>query len=137
MAAALRSGAVLIGSVLPAARGAVERVAQPLVLLSGRRAALVEWPDALPELEHQHAVVLAGGPQRALLGVEVNLRRAPVGAARPPVVAKRMVRAGTQRGRPGRVVVGDLLRPAGVANVEHADARIEHAAGERRCVLLV
>src|SRR6266404_782109 len=60
-------------------------VSPPLVLLPRRRGALRERPHALPELQRQHTVVLAGSPQRSVVGVEMHLRRAPVRPARPPV----------------------------------------------------
>src|SRR6185312_8998058 len=93
----------------------------PSVLLATRRVAAGKRPRAVRELEHQHAVVLAGGPQRPGLLVAMHLRRAPVGAAGYPVVPERMVRSGRWRRRARRVVVGDLFRMQDVANVEHAN----------------
>src|SRR6266403_736371 len=115
-----------------------------LVLLTRRCGAVLERPHPVFELQHQQTVVLARGPQRPLPAVilrdpQVHLRRAPVRTARNEVTRENIivVRPGAECRLAGRVVVGDLFRMMRIAYVEYADARIEVAAGQRRCAVLV
>src|SRR5882762_3440884 len=110
----------------------------PLVLLAGRRTAVLERPHPFPELQREHAVVLASRPQRAALGVQVRLRRAPVRTARLPVRTDGVVVGARARGRrASRVVVGDLLRPQRITDVEHADTGVEHSTDQGGRMMLV
>ena len=42
------------------------------ILLAGRRAALLERPDAFPELQHYHPVILARRPEQAELRIRAG-----------------------------------------------------------------
>ena len=97
----------------------------------------MERPDAVRELEAQQAIVLTRRPNRAFVSIQVKLRRAPVGSARYPIRESDLVGPWTRRRGAGRIVVGDLLRPFRVANVEDANARIKLIAGKGRRVLPV
>src|ERR1700722_3079207 len=92
-----------------------------LILLARRGRGVRERPHSVLELQHQKAIILAGGPERAALGIEMGLRRAPVGAARNEVVAESVIGAATGRRHAGRIVIGNLLRPPRIADVEDAD----------------
>jgi len=79
----------------PAARAEGERSNQgdrcqaktaPLILLTRRRRTLRERPDPVREFQHEHAIVLTGRPHRAVASIQMNLRGAPIGAARNEVV---------------------------------------------------
>jgi len=52
-----------------------------------------ERPNAVCELQHQKAVVLARGPKRPIAGIQMNLRRAPIGPASFPLADTAVVRA--------------------------------------------
>ena len=81
---------------------------KPLVTAARRRLALRERPDAVGELEHQEAVILAGGPERSVVGVQMHLRRARIRSAGTPLTDGGMVRSHRCGRRPCRIEVGDL-----------------------------
>src|SRR5215475_12589128 len=83
-------------------------------------------------------MVLTCGPNGALLGIHVKLRGAPIRSARSPLSEGDVVGPLTRRRREaGRIIVGDLLRPLGVANVEDANPGIKLIAGKGGRVLPV
>src|SRR5947207_37742 len=123
------------GERLAGASGIIVR--PELVLLSGRRCASGERPHAVGEFEHQQPVVLTRAPHGAGLVIEMHLRGTPIGATGTPLGGREVIGTGTWRRRAGGIVVRDLLRPLWIAYVEHADARVEESARERRRIVLV
>src|SRR5260370_11008431 len=81
-----------------------------LVLFTCRRFALRERPSAIGEFERQQPVVLAGGPQRPVIGIEMHLRATPVGPAGAPLTDAEVIGARARCRGTCRVVVGDFLR---------------------------
>src|SRR5256886_17565398 len=75
--------------------------------------------------------------QRSVVCIEMRLRRAPVRATRDKIVQQEVVGARAHCSGSSRVVVRNLLWPAWITDIEDADAGIEHAANNRRGVLLV
>src|SRR6185295_5389005 len=75
-------------------------------------------------------VVLARRPQCSLLGIQMQLRGAPVRAACVPAAASTIGARTYCRGASG-VVVGDFPWPNRIANIVDANARKELAAGKR------
>src|ERR1700743_3318222 len=94
-------------------------------LVVGRRA-FRERPSRF-ELQHQRAVVLAHRGQLLLREVEIGARRTPIGTAALPLAEHVMGRT-LDRRRGWRVEVRDLLRPRGIADVEHPNAGVEISA---------
>src|ERR1700722_9447146 len=112
------------------------------VLRSTRRSAFGERPDAVLELHHEKAVVLTGRLQRAMPGIEAQLRSAPVGISGLCIRAGRcrwslveVLRTVARRGHSGRIEVCNLLWAPRIAYIEHPQARVEVGACERGCIM--
>src|SRR4051794_15405508 len=67
----------------------------------------------------------------------MHLRRAPIGPASSPLPTEVVVRAAARRDRTGGIEVGDLLRPQWVADVVHANPRVERPACQGGGVLTI
>ena len=90
------------------------RQRRPLALAARKR------PDVVGEPDGEEPLEAVGVPDLAALGVERGTRHRPV----------RGREAGCQSGPDRGVEVGDLARVLGVADVEHPQAREDHAAGD-------
>src|SRR5206468_12700451 len=115
----------------------VWRESPPLVLLPCGGLACRERPYAVGELRRQDAVVLTSRPERSVIGIQVHLRRAPVGSAGPPLSRAHVIGAYGRRRCPGRIVVRDLLGVYRIANIEHPDSGVEISTCKRGCLLFV
>jgi len=89
------------------------------------------------ELQHKKAIVLASRPERAAFGVEMDLRRAPIGATRDKVVPEFVIGAATRRRHTGRIKIGNLHRPPWITDVEDTDSGVEHATRQSRCIVAI
>src|SRR6267378_3416361 len=119
------------------ASSAIASPSRPLVLQTWWGGGILERPYSALELQHQQAVVLAGRPDRSALGIQVDLRRAPVRTTGDKIVPEWMIGPAAYRRCTGRIEVGNFLRPTRIADVKHTNTRVEHATRQGCCVVAV
>jgi hypothetical protein len=104
-------------------------------LLSRRGRGFWERPHAILELENDHSAILTRRPNRAAVGVKMDLRGTPIGIVGSPLPKSRVIGSKAWSGAPGGIEVSNFARVRRVANVKDSDPGIEHPAGQCRRVL--